>query len=376
MLAFHLIAFDIPYPANYGGAIDVFYKLKAFHACGARVILHCFEYGDRTPQAELEKYAHKVYYYKRNTSAFAKIMPFPYIVFSRMVNELANNLIAYDLPIFAEGLHCTGFFSLPKLAERRKTVRMHNVEWRYYANLAQTESNPVKRLYFQTESSRLKRFETTCLRVTDAIIPISAKENDYFAAHFPKVERRLALPFHPYEKILPLLTGVGNFALFHGNFAVSDNEKSALFLIEEVFSETDFPLVLAGRTPGNKLIKAAAKQANVKLVSNPSHDEMLQLKRAAQIHILWTMHEAGMKLKLVETLFTGRHCIANDLMTDSQESHAVIHLADNATGVLSKIEILRNKPFSEEECNRRSTFLSEKFDNIANARSLIEVIVG
>ena len=25
----HIITFDIPYPANYGGVIDVFYKIKA-----------------------------------------------------------------------------------------------------------------------------------------------------------------------------------------------------------------------------------------------------------------------------------------------------------------------------------------------------------
>ncbi len=25
----HIISFDIPYPPNYGGVIDVFYKLKA-----------------------------------------------------------------------------------------------------------------------------------------------------------------------------------------------------------------------------------------------------------------------------------------------------------------------------------------------------------
>ena len=31
----HIIAFNVPYPANYGGVIDVFYRIKALAgACG------------------------------------------------------------------------------------------------------------------------------------------------------------------------------------------------------------------------------------------------------------------------------------------------------------------------------------------------------
>ena len=41
----NLISFDVPYPPDYGGVIDVFYKIKALYALGIRVHLHCFEYG-------------------------------------------------------------------------------------------------------------------------------------------------------------------------------------------------------------------------------------------------------------------------------------------------------------------------------------------
>lgn len=40
----NIIAFNIPWPANYGGIIDVYYKMKALHQCGVKIILHCFEY--------------------------------------------------------------------------------------------------------------------------------------------------------------------------------------------------------------------------------------------------------------------------------------------------------------------------------------------
>jgi hypothetical protein len=41
----HIISFDVPYPANYGGVMDVFYKLKNLHALGTHIILHCYDYG-------------------------------------------------------------------------------------------------------------------------------------------------------------------------------------------------------------------------------------------------------------------------------------------------------------------------------------------
>ena len=51
----HIISLNVPYPANYGGVIDVFYKIKSLHEAGVQIHLHCFDYG-RGNQPELEKY--------------------------------------------------------------------------------------------------------------------------------------------------------------------------------------------------------------------------------------------------------------------------------------------------------------------------------
>ena len=49
----HIISFDVPWPADYGGVIDVFYKVKALHDIGVKVHLHCFTYG-RQSQDEVK----------------------------------------------------------------------------------------------------------------------------------------------------------------------------------------------------------------------------------------------------------------------------------------------------------------------------------
>ena len=34
----NIVSFNIPYPANYGGVIDVYYKLEALRACGVKPV--------------------------------------------------------------------------------------------------------------------------------------------------------------------------------------------------------------------------------------------------------------------------------------------------------------------------------------------------
>ncbi|MEI7802398.1 MAG: mannosyltransferase, partial [Bacteroidota bacterium] len=41
----HIISFNVPYPPDYGGVIDVYYKIKALKEAGVKIHLHCYEYG-------------------------------------------------------------------------------------------------------------------------------------------------------------------------------------------------------------------------------------------------------------------------------------------------------------------------------------------
>ena len=69
----NIVSFDVPFPANYGGVIDVYYKLLWLHKAGVKIHLHCFTYG-RKPSKELEALCEKVYYYERKTGN--KSVPF------------------------------------------------------------------------------------------------------------------------------------------------------------------------------------------------------------------------------------------------------------------------------------------------------------
>ncbi|MDD4406377.1 MAG: glycosyltransferase family 1 protein, partial [Parabacteroides sp.] len=149
----HIISLNIPWPPNYGGVIDIFYKLKALHRLGIKIILHAFEY-DRSQAPELALYCEKVYYYKRETGWRSNLSLLPYNVVSRKDPELLDRLLKDDHPILFEGLHSCYYLSDPRLKERKKIVRTSNIEHDYYHQLSRAEKNLFKRLFLQIESWR------------------------------------------------------------------------------------------------------------------------------------------------------------------------------------------------------------------------------
>ena len=146
-LHLHIVSFDIPYPPNYGGVIDVFYKIKALHAAGVKVHLHCFEY-HREPAKELDELCEVVHYYPRKTGVVAALSWKPYIVFGRRSDELLKTLCRDDFPILFEGLHSCYYLSHPSLKNRIKIYRESNIEHHYYFHLSKVEKNFFKKIYF------------------------------------------------------------------------------------------------------------------------------------------------------------------------------------------------------------------------------------
>ncbi len=352
--------------------IDVFYKIKALRKVGVKVILHAFQYGERSPQNELEKYTEKTFYYSRNTSPTQQFSRTPYITKSRQHRDLLQNLLADNHPILAEGLHCAGFFHHPNLQSRLKILRMHNIEWKYYESLAELSDKLWEKTFFQLESKRLKRFETSILPHCNHILAISKTEEDYFSDRHNSVQ--YIPPFHPNEKVNIETEKIGNYALFHGKLSVPDNELAALMLINEVFAKIDFPLIIAGREATKKLYQAAKNHTHITIKTNVSGDEMRKLQREAQMHVLWTFQAAGMKLKLLETLFTGRHCVVNDLMVRGTGVESLVHICNNPTTLLSKIKKLQEVPFEKDEVQKRSDILNEQFSNLRYAENILALL--
>jgi hypothetical protein len=370
----HVVSFDIPYPANYGGIIVIFNQIKALHAEGVKVILHCFQYGERVPQPELERYCHEVHYYKRSRSPLFHLSFLPFIMRSRQHAALLKRLRRDNHPILFEGMHTASWVWHKRLRNRQKIVRMHNVEWQYYESLSQLTpaTNPLYKAYYFAESIKLQRIEPKVVLHADEIITLSTNDLAYYREMKSNVH--YIPPFHPNTQVESRL-GRGEYVLFHGKLSVPDNENAALWLIDEVFSKNiDVPFVIAGMEPSSRLKDAVARHEHISLVEDPDDARMNELIQKAHINLLVTFQVNGVKLKLINALFRGRFCIVNDKMVSGNGTAKYCYVRNSTGAIRQTIEALINAPFEQGRIDERKQLLATEFSNAENARKLIEII--
>jgi hypothetical protein len=248
----HVVSFDIPYPANYGGVIVIFNQIKALHTLGVKVILHCFQYGGRTPQGELAKYCHEVYYYPRSRSLVHQVHFLPFIMRTRDNATLLKRLRKDAYPILFEGMHTCALIWHPRLRGHQKIVRMHNVEWKYYESMSQSTPgiNLFEKLYYFVESLKLQRIEPKVVLHADEVIALSTNDEAYYRGI--KANTHYIPAFHPNTFVESQL-GRGEYVLFHGKLSVPDNERAAIWLLDNVFYDLNIPFFIAGMEPSQEL---------------------------------------------------------------------------------------------------------------------------
>lgn len=365
----HIVSFDVPWPANYGGVIDVFYKIKALHAAGVKIVLHCFLYGKGEQAPELDIYCEKVHYYRRTTGIQGFSLLRPYIVNSRKNAALLKNLLADESPILFEGLHSCYYLNHPSLQNRNKYVRAHNIEHEYYRALEASEKKWWKRLFFKTEAGFLERYEII-LKEAKNIFAIAAQDATYFEN---KYVTKLIPAFHANSSVSSNL-GRGEYCLYQGNLAVPENEQAVLYLIEHVFSKIGFPVVIAGASPSDLLRTSIADIENVELVASPSNEEMSNLVADAHIHVLFAQERSGLKLKVLNSLFQGRHLIANDNLLETEKLKSVAIEANAPADFIKEINRLQDLDFTAADVQKRKRLLLEEYSNEVNAQKIIETI--
>jgi len=364
--AIQLIAFNIPYPPDYGGVIDIYYKIKALSECGVSVYLHCFEY-DRPQASKLEKYCEKVYYYKRKAGIVYQFSFEPYIVVTRDNDHLIKNLSSNIAPIIFEGIHTCHFLGHPLLANHIRLVRTHNIEHEYYLNLYKSEQSLIKRIFFRIEAYKLKRYESI-LNKASQLLCISSNDYSYFNGKYG--HSQFIPAFHPFSDIKSK-PGRGKYILFHGNLSVSENIQAVEYLLENIFDKITLPIIIAGKNPVGHLTQKISMYSNVELISNPDKEQMENLIEDAHICLIPTFQDTGIKLKLLASLFSGRFCIANSMMIENTGLEHLCHRANTPNEMIEAVNRLFQLDFTSKEIEKRKVLLENAFSNRRNAMKIV-----
>jgi Glycosyl transferases group 1 len=367
----HIIAFNVPYPANYGGVIDVFHKLRWLKKNNIAIHLHCFQYG-RAAAPILETLCETVHYYKRSTHWTQQLNSKPYILQSRKHPELLPNLLKDEFPIIFEGLHSCYLLAHPGLKNRFKLYRESNIEHDYYRALANAEKNIFKKAYYFLESVKLKKWESI-LQHAQVLLSVSSEDSNYFQKRFATIPAVTLPSFHAYDSVTCKL-GTGKYLLYHGNLSVQENEQAVMYLLQSIAKHIAYPIIIAGLQPSDQLILACKAHSNVQLIANTDEATMQALIEQAHLHFLVSFQKTGLKLKLLNALFAGRFCIVNEAMIHGAQLNDAVIIANDAVAQINAINDYKNRAFTLSDLAQRKQCLLTHHDNALKTQKLISLL--
>ncbi|ASS50751.1 MAG: hypothetical protein CHH17_18875 [Candidatus Fluviicola riflensis] len=361
----HVVAFDVPFPPDYGGVMDVYYRCRTLKNAGYHVILHCFEYG-RGRQHDFSQIAHEVHYYTRSKSILSWLSSKPFIVATRNSPALLYRLLQDDHPIVFEGQHCTFWLNHPQLSNRKKMVRLHNIEWQYYEGLSKRSNSFFERLYFKSEARKLKQHESELQHAT-VLATISKSDTDYYQSRFEQV---IYIPVG-FEHFPGKTTAQphGPFCLFHGNLSVAENSEAVHWLLD-AFQQTNISekLIIAGKNPDQSLVTACSQHPNVQLIANPDDLQLQELMQNTCAHLIIGFQHSGIKLKLLNALMTGKKCIVTPQIIAGSELDHLCTVISTPEELAQ--ELLSGKNLSEQESANQLAEVRELFSE----KRLLEVV--
>ena len=128
--------------------------------------------------------------------------------------------------------------------------------------------------------------------------------------------------------------------------------------------------------PTPTLLREAACHAHISVEANPTAARMDGLIREAQIHLLVTFQGTGLKLKLLNSLFAGRHVVVNPTMLAGSGLDSLCHIGAMPDELVDTCRRLMDVPFRDAELDARLRLLLPAFSNEAQARRLLEMIEG
>jgi hypothetical protein len=101
---------------------------------------------------------------------------------------------------------------------------------------------------------------------------------------------------------------------------------------------------------------------------------MQDLIAKAQVNVLPSFNCTGIKLKLLNALFNGRHCIVNRGMVSGTGLESICHITEGADDMRSKVIDLYSRPIQPEEIRQRKEVLSELYNKEDNVDKLLRSI--
>lgn len=332
---------DIPFPDNYGGALDIWKRIVYLKEVGFSIHLISL-YRDESRLKEFHESekinivdVHVPIKYRPNFSLKMFFYPTAMTIRSIGIKDLhrlePQLLPHYDYALIENSKTMLAFSDVKKYLKidfDKVYVRMQNCEWEYYEYMAEAEPNFLRKLFFISESRKFEKYEKSLSNdsLIDSLLFISDRDMKFYGS---SAKRNVVLPvfLNPAKKEVNFSTRK-NLLLFIGNLELSDNvaavEKLYAYLKDWLIENPTAKLVIAGKNKSGINPFSAFDAKNVEVVFNIPHDQKNQLIDDAKVFCSFSMNPAGVKLKTLEGAAAGLPILANNNACDGSGLENVV----------------------------------------------------
>jgi hypothetical protein len=122
------------------------------------------------------------------------------------------------------------------------------------------------------------------------------------------------------------------------------------------------------------LITAVKNNPHIQLRINLPENDMMDLIANAQINVLPSFQQTGIKLKLLNALFNGRFCIGTPQLTEGTGLDELCITVENEQQMIEQINKCLSMDFTSEMVEARKQKLNENYSNRSSVSKLADLI--
>ena len=383
----------LPYPPSSGGQVRSYNLIKHLSQAHEITLFSLIKTDEeRRFIPELKKYCKKVFVFKRSKSPWTLrnvlltgLGPYPFLVIrnlsprqrSAISQELAKD--KYDL------IHAETFYVMPHIPKTDIPILLveQTIEYLVYKHYVESLKNPILRLLFSIDLTKLKYWETLFWKKADGVVAVSKADKKEMLELAPGLDVDIVPNGVDLEffKVKKSWQDEAPKILFVANFKWLQNVEAAQLLLDEVYPRIHqkFPSAkvwIVGQHIPEAIIKRKSERI---LVDNLKEDDQEGIREAyfqSSVFVSPLRGPGGTRLKHFAAMASKLPLVTTTVGAEGLEAKNGVHLlvSDTPEGLaLATIDLLKSPKKVKKLAVNARELVEEKFSWYKMSRFLDKI---
>lgn len=282
----------------------------------------------------------------------------------------------FDL-ILLEGIYLMRYIKTLRLNTTTKIVlRLHNVEYKIWEGLRDTDKNPLRSWYLGLLARRMKRFELAHINLADGVIMLTQNDEDIFVRQGCKVPHASFPIAYVFDELPAISDEEENAVAFIGGMDWLPNREGVDWFIAKVWPE------IIKAVPGAKFYLAGRNfPVELKQMKQPGITVMGEVDDARQfilskpVFIVPLFAGSGMRAKIIEALALGRAIVSTPVGAEGiayTDGENILIAGDEKSFAAAIIKVLQQPGVRKALGEKAQQLVRQQYDNHRVTASIID----